>query len=205
MILKLTQTQLNNDGAHFIISESDQNIGEISFHFKRSGEFRIQLNEENLVMSASPETTESPYHQHMTDPYAISLDHHPVGVIYESTKFDHALTYYEMIYQGDEYALYLTRFSSRDMALNMFCEGEQVAQLEVEENSMKNNKHYNFHIYVKDQPNASKAAICEILYYYMKYCFLQNEEPICKNDEARDYAYSTYNPQFISDFINKSI
>lgn len=197
MILKLTQTQLNSDGTHFTITEDNEKIGDISFHYKRSGEFRITLRDDELVISAAPENTDSPYHQHMTDPYAITCNHHPAGVIYESSKLDDALTYFEMVYQGKVYALYVTHFSSRDMAFNLFCEDEQIAQMEIEYKNVKHSPACDFDLYVKDQPNSECIAICEILYYYMKYCFLHNEQLEYKNEQARDYAYSTYHADFI--------
>ena len=62
---------------------------------------------------------------------------------------------------------------------------------------------YTFHLYVQDEDDTLKASIFSIMYYYMRYKAKPHQDHIYKSDEARDYAYSKYDPQFIATLSTK--
>lgn len=199
MIYEIIQTHSGAD-AHFMIKDHENHLlGAIDYHKQV---FKISLGDQDFELRRGYSDALTEKHEVKKAPYIIYEHHKDAGALYESTMFDDQLIFDQVLYHGHLYSLFAIHFSSRDMALNIFEGSTQVGQLELERQLTKDEM-YTFHLYVQDEDDTLKASIFSIMYYYMRYKAKPHQDHIYKSDEARDYAYSKYDPQFIATLSTK--
>ena len=188
MIYTIKQEPSNGKDVSFEICDETHPLGHVRYHKKS---FEITFN--GLDYTLTPEEHEESKKQNA---YILSSDDEELGTIYEDFKVHNDLKFNQLLLGDIEYDLYAIHFSSRDMALSLFKADTQIGQLELER-QIEHDHMVDFHIYMTDGDDHQLASLIMALYYWKNYVARPQEYQSYKSDEAREYAYSKYDPQFI--------
>lgn len=187
MIYTLKQEPSTGKDASFEIMDETSSIGHVRYH---KGGFEICINDQEYTLE--PDEHEEGRKQNT---YVLN-DEDELGTIYEDFKVHNDLKFNQMMLGNTEYSMFAIHFSSRDMALSLFKEDEQIGQLELE-TQIEHDHMINYHIYMTDGEDHLLVSLVMALYYWKNYVSQPQEYHSYKSEEAREYAYSKYDPQFI--------